>query len=119
MSDEDIPLYKVVLLGETGVGKTCIINRFSFNSYAENNESTINGSYTSKIVCFSKPNKSIRLDVWDTIGQEKYRALTQIFYKDASAAILVYDVTMATSYEQIQNYWYKLIKDTYGDNISK
>ena len=55
--------------------------------------------------------KSIKFDIWDTAGQEKYRALTKIFYKDASIAILVYDITRKESYDELKNYWYTQIKD--------
>ena len=63
--------------------------------------------------------KSIKFEIWDTAGQEKYRSLTKIFYKDAGAAILVYDITRKESYEEIQKYWLNQIKDFAPKNISK
>ena len=57
--------------------------------------------------------------IWDTAGQEKYRSLTKIFYKDAGVAILVYDITRKESFDEIQNYWYNQIKDHAPKNISK
>ena len=63
-------------------------------------------------------NQVIKFEIWDTAGQEKYRSLTQIFYKDASIAILVYDITNEETFEEIQNYWYTQIKESSPNNIS-
>ena len=62
-------------------------------------------------------NQVVKFEIWDTAGQEKYRSLTQIFYKDASIAILVYDITNEESFEEIQNYWYDQIKESAPKNI--
>ena len=64
-------------------------------------------------------NQVLNFEIWDTAGQEKYRSLTQIFYKDASIAILVYDITNKDSFEELQNYWYEQIKDSAPKNIGK
>ena len=122
MGDEDDESHtcKVVLLGESGVGKTCIIARFINNTFEENLISTTGASYAGKTMTFDEYNgKSIRFEIWDTAGQEKYRSLTKIFYKDAGAAILVYDITRKESYEEIQKYWFNQIKDHAPKNISK
>ena len=118
--DDDAQTCKVVLLGESGVGKTCIIARFINNTFEENLISTTGASYAGKTMTFDEyDGKSIRFEIWDTAGQEKYRSLTKIFYKDATAAILVYDITRKESYEEIQKYWYNQIKDHAPKNISK
>ena len=122
MSDDDeaAQTCKVVLLGESGVGKTCIIARFINNTFEENLISTTGASYAGKTMTFDEyDGKSIRFEIWDTAGQEKYRSLTKIFYKDAGAAILVYDITRKESYEEIQKYWFNQIKDHAPKNISK
>ena len=122
MSDDDdtAQTCKVVLLGESGVGKTCIIARFINNTFEENLISTTGASYAGKTMTFDEyGGKSIRFEIWDTAGQEKYRSLTKIFYKDAGAAILVYDITRKESYEEIQKYWFNQIKDHAPKNISK
>ena len=98
---------KVVLLGESGVGKTCIISRYVNNTYDEKSETTNGASYASKIIELEQYKQSLRFDIWDTAGQEKYRSLTKIFFKDATAAILVYDITRKQSFDEIKNYWYK------------
>ena len=118
--DDEAQTCKVVLLGESGVGKTCIIARFINNTFEENLISTTGASYAGKTMTFDEyGGKSIKFEIWDTAGQEKYRSLTKIFYKDAGAAILVYDITRKESYEEIQKYWYNQIKDHAPKNISK
>ena len=118
--DDEAQTCKVVLLGESGVGKTCIIARFINNTFEENLISTTGASYAGKTMTFDEyEGKSIRFEIWDTAGQEKYRSLTKIFYKDAGAAILVYDITRKESYEEIQKYWFNQIKDHAPKNISK
>ena len=118
--DEQAQTCKVVLLGESGVGKTCIIARFINNTFEENLISTTGASYAGKTMTFDEyGGKSIKFEIWDTAGQEKYRSLTKIFYKDAGAAILVYDITRKDSYEEIKKYWINQIKDFAPKNISK
>ena len=122
MGDEDdgAQTCKVVLLGESGVGKTCIIARFINNTFEENLISTTGASYAGKTMTFDEyEGKSIKFEIWDTAGQEKYRSLTKIFYKDAGAAILVYDITRKESFEEIQKYWINQIKEFAQKNISK
>ena len=110
---------KVVLVGESGVGKTSIINRYVENYFNPNSESTTGASFASKIVTFDKFQKSIKFEIWDTAGQEKYRALTKIFFKNAAIAILVYDITIPDSFYELKNFWYDQVK-TYGlSNTSK
>jgi small GTP-binding protein len=120
MSDDNAKTCKVVLLGESGVGKTCIIARFINNTFEDNIMSTTGASYAGKTMSFDELNgQSIKFEIWDTAGQEKYRALTKIFYKDAGVAILVYDITRKESFAEIKNYWYNQIKDYAPKNISK
>ena len=121
MADDDTAkTCKVVLLGESGVGKTCIIARFINNTFEDNIMSTTGASYAGKTMTFDEfQGKSIKFEIWDTAGQEKYRALTKIFYKDAGVAILVYDITRKESFEEIQKYWYNQIKEYAPKNISK
>ena len=107
--EEGLSSCKVVLLGESGVGKTCIISRFINNIFDDNTISTNGASYAGKSMDSPDYGKSSKFEIWDTAGQEKYRALTRIFYKDAAAAILVYDITRKESFEEIKNYCYTQI----------
>jgi Ras-related protein Rab-22 len=108
---------KVVLVGESGVGKTCIIQRYINNSYNENTESTQASTYSYKTVEYKDFNKSISFDIWDTAGQELYRAVTKNFYINASIGILVYDIKRKESFEAIKNYWFEELKSSGEDNM--
>ena len=110
---------KVVLLGESSVGKTCIITRFVDNQFGKDIMSTTGASYANKTLKFKDyNNKEILFEIWDTAGQEKYRSLTQLFYKDASIAILVYDITNEESYNELKNYWVNQIIEFAPKDIS-
>ena len=118
VEDEEEEVCKVVLLGESGVGKTCIISRFINNTFEEGLMSTNGASYASKISTFPEyENRTIKFEIWDTAGQEKYRALNQIFYKDASICILVYDVTSMISFKALQDYWCQQVKEQAPKNV--
>ena len=102
---------KIVLLGDSGVGKTCLISRFISGQFDANVNSTNGASYASKKVEFPELGKSLVLDIWDTAGQEKYKSLTKFFYKDAAMVVLVYDITRRESFDNLKNFWYKEIKE--------
>lgn len=106
---------KVVLIGESTVGKTSIITRFMEQTFEHNLPSTIGANYSSTILNID--GKKAKFTIWDTAGQEKYRALTKLFYKDASAAILVYDITKSKTFKEIQTYWSKQIIENSPKNI--
>ncbi len=108
---------KVVLVGDSGVGKTCIIQRYVNNDYNENTESTSTSTYSYKTLDFKEYNKSISLDIWDTAGQELYRALAKNFYLNASIGILVYDIRRKESFESIKDYWYEQVKTSGEENM--
>ena len=112
----DIPSYKVVLLGESGVGKTCIINQYIKNEFDVNTMSSLTAQFVKKQIKFAD-GKIINFDLWDTAGQEKYRSLAKIFYKDANVVILVYDITNEKSFNEMKNYWFEKIKETNNENV--
>ena len=118
--DENLKVCKVVLLGETGVGKTCIIDRFINDNFVDNQKATGISTFIAKTMTFDEfQGKSVKYEIWDTAGQEQYRALNKIFYKDAGVAILVYDITNENSFKEIQNYWVNQIKENAPKDISK
>ena len=120
MADECKKTYKVVLLGCSGVGKTEIILRFVKNIYIDNVMGTTGGFVDFREMNFDEfQGKSIKFEIWDTPGAEKYHATTKIFYKDVDAVILVYDLTLKFSFEEIKEYWYPQIKEYAPTNISK
>ena len=95
---------KVTLIGDSSVGKTSIINRFCKNIFDQNLSSTLGANYSQKII--EKDGKNIRLDLWDTAGQEKYRAIGRHFYRESFIVCLVYDITNKNSFENIKSIWY-------------
>ena len=113
--DEILDSCKIVLVGESGTGKTCIIDRYIYDRFKPNQQSTAS-NYVCKIISL-KNDKKIRLDIWDTAGQEKFRSLNKFFYKDATIAIMVYDITQKSSFESIKEYWHNEIKSQVGDKI--
>ena len=113
--DEYIPC-KIVLLGEAGVGKTSIITRYISGSFSQVVMTSTGSSFVAKKIELDD-KKKIKLQIWDTAGQERYRSLAKIFYQSAAVAVLVYDVTLKKSFEQLKEYWVKEIKENAPDNI--
>ena len=114
--DEPIKI-KVVLIGESGVGKTSIISRYISNVFNPFQIASIGASFISKTVEIN--NRTIKYELWDTAGQEQYRSVAKIFYQNASVVILVYDITKQSSFDAIKNYWIKEIKKNIQDDASK
>ena len=120
MSDEeendDFTVCKVVLLGETGVGKTSIISRYVLNQFSDVVVSTTGASYATKIIEIDKDNK-IKFQIWDTAGQERFRSLAKIFYQNAAAVVLVYDITVRDTFEKLKEYWIEEIRNNAPSDI--
>lgn len=93
---------KVVLLGDTGVGKSSLVLRFVTNNFKPYSESTIGASFMSKVVTVD--GKQTKFQIWDTAGQEKYHSLAPMYYRGAAAAIVVYDITRASTFKTLRNW---------------
>ena len=115
-NDNLIPI-KTVLIGESNVGKTSIISAFSRGVFNEHEKVTTGATFSTKKVFYDKYEKCVKFEIWDTCGQEKYRSLTHLFYKDAIVAILVYDITSRKSYDEVTNFWYYEIKEKGAKNV--
>ena len=115
MSDTDV--LKVVVIGESGTGKTSIIQRFSYNLFDSNCASSISSQYISKTIDLKDINQSLKFDIWDTAGQEKYRSMAKLFYKDAKIILFVYDITSLNSFNELRNYWITQVKENCEPNI--
>ena len=105
---------KVILIGESGTGKTSLINAAMGLPFKENLESTTANSFSSKRITIGS-NQYI-LNLWDTIGQEKFRSLTKIFIKDSKIVILVYDITRLATFKEL-DFWHKMVHDILGDEM--
>ena len=110
---------KVVLIGESGVGKTSIISRYISNTFKSQLMATSGANYVGKNLFMEDENQLIKFEIWDTAGQEKFRSLAKVFYKNASVCILVYDIARRTSFEELKNFWIKEIKESTNPKISK
>ena len=121
MADEEqtsVPC-KVVLIGESGVGKTSIISRYITNTFSSVLTATPGASFTTKTIYLKEYKRSIKFEIWDTARQEKYRALAKVFYNNAAVCILVYDITRRKSFDELKEYWINEIKSNGSPNLSK
>ena len=107
---------KVVLLGEAGVGKTSIIHQFTYHQFDPDCISSISAQFISKTIDYQGYG-AIKYDIWDTAGQEKYRSLAKIFYKDANVIVFVYSIDNIKSFEGLKNYWYEEVKSNCLSNV--
>ena len=103
---------KVVLVGESGTGKTSIIQQFAYKMFDENCTTSISSQYISKVIGFPEIKKSLKIEIWDTAGQERYRSMVKLFYKDAKIIIFIYDCTSKSSFEELKNYWIPEIQNS-------
>lgn len=115
--DENEISCKVVLVGNSGVGKTCIINQYITNVFNEEQLTTTGATYSTKKLFIESKNKTISFEIWDTAGQEKYRSLTKMFYKDSSIVIMVYDITNEDSFNDIKSYWLDEVINNSNENV--
>ena len=113
MSDDCV--YKVLLLGDSTVGKTCFLLRYCDKTFQEAHLSTIGLDYRLKTMTLEN-GKNIKLQIWDTAGQDRFHAITKNYYKGANGIILIYDVTNLQSYENVKN-WIAQIKEEANQNV--
>ena len=106
---------KMILLGDSGVGKTSIIGRYVDNSFSNDEESSSSMTYIQKKIKID--NQKINLSIWDTVGQERYRSLTKLFFKDTKIVILVYAINKKETFDGLI-YWLNLYKDSIGDEAT-
>ena len=113
MNIEEVDEIKTILVGMTGAGKTNIINAMTNQPFKAESASTLTSSFVDKYIEINK--KKYRVELWDTAGQEKYRSLTKIFFKDSKIVIIVYDITTKESFQEV-DYWTKTVKEILGDS---
>ena len=107
--------FKVVVVGDSGVGKTNLIKRFISNEFNLDSKATVGVEFISKN--YKINNKIIKIEIWDTAGQERYKSIASAYYKGAKGAMIVYDVTNKTSFNNVDK-WYFEIKEKASKNIN-
>ena len=112
--DEYDFLFKIVLIGDSGVGKSNILSRFTRNEFDLESKTTIGVEFATRSIPID--NKTIKAQIWDTAGQERYRAITNAYYRGAVGALLVYDIAKHLTYENVER-WLKELKDHADANI--
>jgi len=112
--DEYDFLFKVVLIGDSGVGKSNLLSRFTRNQFNLESKSTIGVEFATRSIKVDQ--KTIKAQIWDTAGQERYRAITSAYYRGAVGALLVYDISKAVTYENVER-WLNELRDHADSNI--
>ena len=108
-------IFKVVIVGNSGVGKSNMLTKFIFDEFTLSSKATIGAELFSKT--FIIEEKVIILQIWDTAGQERYKSLTKSYFKGAKGAMIVYDITDTNSFESV-NEWNQTIKDCGESDVS-
>lgn len=114
-ADDDYDyLFKVVLIGDSGVGKSNLLSRFTRNEFSLESKSTIGVEFATRSIRVD--DKIIKAQIWDTAGQERYRAITSAYYRGAVGALVVYDTTRHVTFENVER-WLKELRDHSDSNI--
>ncbi|CAL6072080.1 Rab11 [Hexamita inflata] len=111
-------MFKLVIIGAPGVGKTNILSKFAFDKFQPDSVSTLGVEYSIKTieVDFNGQKQNIKLTIWDTAGQERYQSVTKTYFRGAQGAIIVYDITNKTTFEQ-SNDWLQRLKDNSNEVV--
>ena len=113
MADETV--YKVLLLGDTTGGQTCFLMKYTDKTFQDIHMATIGLDYRLKTMKL-KSGKDIKLQIWDTAGQDRFRAITKNYYKGSHGIILIYDVTNLQTFENVKN-WVSQIREEAANNV--
>ena len=108
--------FKLVLLGESAVGKSSVVHRFVKNTFDNMRESTIGAASLTQSVTLPEIDATVKFEIWDTAGQERYKSLAPMYYRNAHAALCVYDITNSSSFQKAQN-WIKELKKQAPEGI--
>ena len=106
---------KLVMIGESSVGKSSIVTRLVYNNFKFDTNTTIGGSFCGMVKKHN--NREYKFQIWDTAGQERFRSLVPMYVKNSQIILLVFDITSRDSYEKIQNHWYDYVNKISEDSI--
>ncbi|CAI5757254.1 unnamed protein product [Candida verbasci] len=115
-SNERFAQFKLVLLGESAVGKSSIVHRFVKNTFDDLRESTIGAAFLTQQITIPETQTTIKFEIWDTAGQERYKSLAPMYYRNANAALCVFDITNKSSFAKAQD-WIKELKKQAPEGI--
>ncbi|CCW62719.1 unnamed protein product [Phytomonas sp. EM1] len=115
MNDKYNQLMKLIIVGDSGTGKSSLLHRFIKNSFPEDQTQTIGVEFGSKIVDLG--DRRVKLQIWDTAGQERYKSVTRSYYRGTIGCLIVYDVTNRASYENVPN-WLKDVRRLSASNVT-
>ena len=109
--------YKVVLIGGSSVGKSSIFKRYIQGNFNDKTQVTMSASYMEKVVPVAGSTHPIKIQLWDTAGSERFKTINRIYYRDATAAIVVYDITKRNSLFIEAEHWIKDLKENAPPNV--
>jgi len=109
-------LFKLVLIGDSGVGKSCLLLRFADDNFTDSYISTIGVDFRFRTITIN--DKTVKLQIWDTAGQERFRTITSAYYRGADGIIMVYDVTSMESFDHVEE-WLNEVERHASDSTSK
>ncbi|XP_072508678.1 ras-related protein Rab-19 [Notamacropus eugenii] len=101
-------LFKIILIGDSNVGKTCVVQHFKSGLYTDTQQNTIGVDFTVRSLDID--GKKVKMQVWDTAGQERFRTITQSYYRSANAAIIAYDLTRRSTFESVPHWIHEVEK---------
>jgi len=107
-------LFRYIIVGDINVGKSCIMLQFSSNQFREEHELTIGVEFSIKYLEIK--NKNIKIQIWDTAGEEQFQSITKSYYRNAIGALLVYDISKKSSFEHLKK-WLERVKENSSKNI--
>jgi Ras-related protein Rab-18 len=119
MTDEDGPRrqFKIILIGESAVGKTSIMFRYCHDTFTEDRQPTVGVGFKPKLITMNE--ESIKLAIWDTAGQEKYRTIATTYYRNADGALLVYDISRPETLDKLTSVWIPELESNAGPGVRK
>ncbi|KAG7240734.1 hypothetical protein INR49_026623 [Caranx melampygus] len=107
-------LFKIILIGDSNVGKTCVVQNFKSGVFAERQQNTIGVDFTVRSL--NIVGKKVKMQVWDTAGQERFRTITQSYYRSAHGAMIAYDITRRPTFDSV-NHWMKEVEQFGAANV--
>ncbi len=105
-------IFKIVIIGDSGVGKSNLLSRYTLNEFHQDSKATVGVELQSKVYKINE--HTVKLQLWDTAGQERYKSITAAYFKGAKGAMIVYDITKEETFESVEK-WHKQVKE-FGDN---